>query len=87
MKNIKKNYNNDTRKMAKRFLIYLVIVFAIFLVTSTVLTILKVQTWAIFLFNIAFGGGFVFVAEMIYRKRRSKKEAKKLMSDKPDTFA
>lgn len=87
MKNSHKEYNNDSRKMIKRFLVYIACFFVVFIVTSTLFTILKIQTWAIILFNVVFGAGMVLVCEIIYRKKERKKQVQKLMSDKPDTFA
>lgn len=87
MKNIQKDYNNYYRKMVKRFLIYIVCIFFVFIVTSTVFSLLNIDVWAIILFNVVLGGGLVFVAELIYRKREQKRQVEKLMSDKSDPFA
>lgn len=76
----------DVKRTLKTGLIYLAIAFVFMLITSTILTILKVPVWLNVMAGVVVGGIVVFICYLIHNKLKEKKKQKRDESIKFDPF-
>lgn len=73
----------DAKLLVKRAFILLLIAFPFMLVVATLLTILNVPTWAIFVCTILVGIAVFLLEYAIYLKRKEKQEKKRTSNFDP----
>ena len=81
---MKNNSTYDAKLIVKRWAIFLLIAFPVMLVVATILTVVNVPTWAVYICTILSGGATLLLEYVIYLRRKEKRE--KEMTSNFDPF-